>query len=74
MSLTESRLRCDMEQDCPGEVTHMDEKGYAYCRSHGDARKRVCRCRQLTVRELRALTAGQAIHYSASENRRLLTR
>ena len=54
-------LTCDMEQTCTAPVTHIDIKGYVYCRQHGIARKIYCRCRQLTRAELAQLHAGEPL-------------
>ena len=62
-------LHCDMTTDCAATVTHIDEKGFVYCRAHGICRKNYCRCRQLTKAELRTLMAGKTIHYRPEMNR-----
>ncbi|MHB8387666.1 MAG: hypothetical protein ACYDDA_13700 [Acidiferrobacteraceae bacterium] len=64
------RLKCDgwcgdasAPQDCPSKVTHIDEKGYAYCTPCGIQRKQSHRCRKLTPRELKTITSGGQIAY-----------
>lgn len=52
------KLTCDMERDCKQAVTHIDEKGFVYCHSHGVQRKTYCRCRMLQPKELKQLQAG----------------
>ena len=55
-------LTCDMVAECADPVTHIDEKGYGYCASHGkDRRESGIRCRKLTGPELRQLRAGQPL-------------
>lgn len=54
-------LTCDMTNDCHEPITHIDEKGYIYCRAHGIQRKTCCRCRQLQPAELNRLKRGEAL-------------
>ena len=54
-------LRCDMKHDCTAAVTHIDCKGFVYCREHGIQRKGWGPCRQLKPKELRQLKAGEPI-------------
>lgn len=58
-----SPLHCDMTHECTATVTHIDEKGWVYCREHGNARKYSHRCRMLTPSEIKTLTAGGSIRY-----------
>ena len=51
-------LKCDMEKDCSESVTHIDDKGYVYCRSHGIMRKSWRRCRMLKPKEKAQLLEG----------------
>ena len=51
-------LKCDMEKECTQAVTHIDNKGFVYCREHGIRRKEWRPCRQLTPAELKQLKAG----------------
>ena len=51
-------VRCDMYTDCAEPVTHIGDKGYAYCATHGPSRResgyeRVRRMRPWEVRWLR---------------------
>lgn len=55
----EAALTCDMQRDCTAPVTHIDEKGWAYCAVHGPERRASgIRCRKLTGPELKRLRAG----------------
>jgi hypothetical protein len=54
-------LKCDMKRECTEAVTHIDEKGFVYCRAHGISRKSWMRCRQLTPRELKQLKSGEPL-------------
>jgi len=78
MTIKGGKLRCDMSKDCAQAVTHIDEKGFAYCAAHGAERKAYRHCRALRPYELRRLEAGKTIDYElktarfyASEDRRL---
>ena len=51
-------LKCDMTEECSEVVTHIDDKGYVYCREDGIARKSWRRCRMLKPSELKQLKAG----------------
>lgn len=55
------KLTCDMDKNCQADVTHIDIKGYVYCGKHGNERKYTCRCRKLTLTEIRQLNAGQPL-------------
>lgn len=57
----ERPLRCDMDYECIGQVTHIDEKGFAYCEPHGIERKAYRRCRKLKPAELKLLLSGLPI-------------
>ncbi len=59
-------LKCDMRKECSSEVTHIDEKGYVYCSSHGAMRQ--CRCRKLTPSEIMKLRAGEQIAYKKGKS------
>ena len=52
---------CEWSKDCKGVVSHLDEKGFIYCASHGNVRKAAMRCRKLTPREKRTLQSGGTI-------------
>lgn len=55
-------LKCDMGKDCREQVTHIDAKGYIYCRKHGVSRKASgVRCRQLKPAEIKTLGAGEPL-------------
>lgn len=55
------KLRCDMRRDCSESVTHIDVKGFLYCRPHALQRVHYVRCRQLKPKELKQLQFGQPI-------------
>lgn len=57
MSWDAGKLECDMTQDCQAPVTHIDNKGYAYCQEHGLMRQSRP-CRKLRGWELRRLERG----------------
>lgn len=54
-------LTCEMTDDCSAPVTRIDDKGFIYCESHGLSRKRYCRCRRLTPKEIKRLTAEEQL-------------
>ncbi len=54
-------LTCDMTKDCTGPVTHIDQKGYAYCEPHGVARRSSQPCRKLLPWELHKLQRGECL-------------
>ena len=56
-------LQCDGWCGHAGTVTHIDEKGYAYCTPCGIQRKASHRCRKLTGAEIKRLQAGLTISY-----------
>lgn len=58
MRQDDGSLRCDMRRECKDAVTHIDNKGYAYCRAHGVQRKSYRPCRILAPKELEQLKAG----------------
>ena len=55
-------LSCDMETNCPAEVTHIDNKGYVYCTEHGLDRRDWRPCRKLRPWELRRLQRGKPLN------------
>lgn len=62
--LTHGTLKCDMLVACKADVTHVDNKGYAYCTSHGERRRsHGIPCRALRPSEITKLTNGQTIKY-----------
>jgi hypothetical protein len=54
-------LRCDMTRDCTAPISHIDCKGYIYCKPHGLDRKAYQRCRLLTPAEMKTLLRGEPI-------------
>jgi hypothetical protein len=54
-------LKCDMKAECAEAVTHIDNKGFIYCREHGIQRKGYRPCRQLLPKELKQLKAGMPV-------------
>ena len=58
-----SQLKCDMNATCTSTVTHVDNKGFVYCASHGEQRKAYCSCRKLKPAEIKKLQARQTISY-----------
>lgn len=61
-------LQCDMEAQCTAPVTHIDAKGYLYCKRHGQQRQCSMRCRALNPAELKRLQAGGTIVYDKAKN------
>lgn len=61
MSTIDGQLRCDMVHGCTEPVTHIDDKGYAYCTKHGEERRGYRPCRKLRGWELRKLQRGEAL-------------
>lgn len=65
MGMVDGQLKCDMKKDCSEQITHIDEKGFIYCREHGRQRKNYGRyamkCRQLRPFELNQLKAGKPL-------------
>ena len=56
-------LRCDMTTGCAAPVTHVDNRGFVYCATHGESRKSSTPCRKLSAAELRSLENGETIPY-----------
>lgn len=54
-------LTCDMKEDCTEPVSMIDQKGYAYCESHGMDRRGWIPCRKLRGWELRRLESGRPL-------------
>lgn len=68
---TPETLTCDMENDCTAPVTHVDEKGWLYCATHGPQRRQSGRqCRKLTAAEIKRLQAGLTISYERKDAHR----
>ena len=61
MNMETKELKCDMEKNCAGTVTHIDEKGFVYCGIHGPMRRMYRRCRKLKPKELEQLKSGQPL-------------
>jgi len=57
----QSKLLCDMKKGCTQPVTHIDVKGFAYCKEHGVQRKNSMSCRQLKPKELKLLLSGKPL-------------
>lgn len=57
------KLECNMKDDCTSPITHIDEKGFIYCKEHGLERKQSHRkrCRQLKPKELKDLQSGKQL-------------
>ena len=56
--LMNTALKCEMATDCKEAVTHIDNKGFIYCRQHGIECKGWRPCRMLKPGELKRLKAG----------------
>jgi hypothetical protein len=54
-------LKCDMDPACTRTVTHIDNKGFAYCTGHGETRKRHRPCRKLRPHERTKLERGEQL-------------
>lgn len=61
MSLKNGNLSCDMIDECSQPVSHIDEKGFVYCKDHGLRRKATHRCRQLKPAESKRLKTGEPL-------------
>lgn len=61
MSLKNGKLHCDMAGECSEPVTHIDEKGYVFCKPHGLIRKHTHRCRQLKPKEQKLLRGSMPL-------------
>ena len=59
--MSETKLTCDMTNDCTCKIAYIDIKGFIYCDSHGKARKLVNRCRKLKPKEIKQLQSGQPL-------------
>jgi hypothetical protein len=57
-------LACSMTDMCTEPVSHIDDKGFAYCARHGIQRRSHRRCRKLKSYELTRLkTVGSIARY-----------
>lgn len=54
-------LKCEMKDQCPNAVTHIDVKGFIYCHDCAQVRKTYCRARKLTSKEVKQLQSGQPL-------------
>jgi len=52
---------CGVDIPCNKPVTHIDVKGWIYCKEHGEARGEYVTCRELTFAELELFKAGMPI-------------
>lgn len=54
---------CDMKKDCSNPVTHIGEKGYAYCTAHAVTRRQSGyeRTRKMRAWELKLLREGKPL-------------
>ena len=59
--MIDKNLQCEMKKGCPGLVTHIDVKGWVYCKECAVVRKHTVRCRQLKPKELKLLRADQPL-------------
>lgn len=59
----EEKLKCAGRCECKQPVTHVDNKGYAYCTQHGLERRGWRPCRQLRKWEIAELKAGRQISW-----------
>jgi len=59
-------LTCDMETDCLAPVTHIDNRGFTYCKRHGVMRQYDVPCRQLRAWEKRELERNGSIYYDTA--------
>jgi hypothetical protein len=57
-----------MPGKCTDHVTHIDEKGFVYCNTHGMHRQGVMRCRKLKAKELGQLESGKPLTSYKKEN------
>ncbi len=56
-------LQCEMSDDCKAAVTHIEDKGFIYCRAHAERRRKYVghRNRKLRPWELALLRAGHTL-------------
>ncbi len=59
----ETSLSCDMTVSCKAPVTHIDNKGYVYCTSHGKHRALSVPCRAMRPGEVTKIILGETIKY-----------
>lgn len=58
---TKKTVRCDWRRECTNPVTHIGEKGYAYCAADAPKRSGTERVRKMLVSELKALERGEQL-------------
>lgn len=57
-------LKCDQSTQCAREVTHIENTGWVYCETHGNARRVYGnRVRKLREYEINRLNRGETITY-----------
>lgn len=62
MTATWPFLYCDMDDDCNGDVSMIDERGYVYCQHHGLFRRSAgINCRKLRPHEINRLLSGKPL-------------
>lgn len=64
------KVTCDMKHDCSNPVTHIGEKGYAYCAEHASLRRGYERCRRMRQWEINLLNSGKQLALSRVLSRR----
>lgn len=61
---TTLHIHCDMTAECDQPITHLDDKGYVYCTTHGLQRRDYRPCRKLRPAEINKLQRGEQLdHY-----------
>lgn len=61
MGYQATKLCCDMVRDCQSEVTHIDQKGFVYCKDHAVLRKASVNTRKLKPSELTTIQSGKPL-------------
>jgi hypothetical protein len=62
--MTARKLQCDMDLSCRDPVSHVDNRGFAYCTKHvGPRRQGGTPCRKLRPAEIKKLERGSVIRY-----------
>ena len=54
-------LVCQMRDGCKEAVTHIDNRGFVYCTSHGLVRRYTVPCRKLRPHELKRLHRNEPV-------------
>lgn len=60
LKISEKKIICT---NCQCEATHIDNKGFIYCATHGAIRKQYTLCRKLTDSEIEKLKNDTPIDY-----------